>query len=156
MAHIIAPIVNFLLVVALFYKLAGKKVSAFFAGRSEQVRGEMAEAEKMATESGVQLSKWKSSWEGREESVTQQISEAKAAIGRMKEKQIATAQHEAARIKKEAQMAASTEALRAKETLSRELITESVGRAKSYLEDHLDEKDKHKLVTDYVELVQNG
>lgn len=156
MAHIIAPIVNFLVVVAIFVKFAGKNVVAFFAHRSEEVRKEIAEAEKMAAESSALLKQTEANWDSREAISQQQLNDAKAAIARNKEKQIALAHHEAERIKKEAHMAASTEALRAQQSLSRELISQSVGLAKSYLKDHLDEKDKHKLVSDYVELVTHA
>lgn len=156
MSHIIAPIVNFLLVAAILYKLAGKKLVAFFAARSEEVKKEIGEAEKMAAEAGAQFKTWETSWKSRDALARQQEEEAKAAVIRMKEKQIASAHHEAERIKKEAQMAATTETLRAKQELSRELVHQSVGVAKSYLKDHLDDKEKHKLVSDYVELVTNA
>ena len=45
--------------------------------------------------------------------------------------------------------------MKAHDSLEREIARKSVAMAAKYLQTHLGEKEKHKLVSDYVEIISN-
>ena len=77
-------------------------------------------------------------------------------LKKFKEKAILEAKQESERIKKEAELMSVGETVKAKKALQREAIERSVELAELYLGEHLPAQDKHKLVSEFVELVGHG
>ncbi len=155
-ADILAPLVNFAVVVFILVYFGRKPFVEFFASRSVSVSAAMTEAESYSRESMAEFSKWKKSASEKDMHVKQMEEDAKASIARLKERTLEHASLEAARIKKDAEMMAKSESLKASEQLQREVVAGSLEVAEKYLSQSLPPKDKAKLVEQYVELVSNG
>lgn len=153
---ILAPLVNFGVVVFVLVYFGRKPFVDFFAARSVSVSSEMKEAEASSKESLAEFAKWKKSSSEKEQHVKQMEDDAKATIAKLKERTLEHASLEAARIKRDAELMAKSESLKASEQLQREVVAGSLEVAEKYLSQSLPPKDKAKLLEQYVELVQNG
>lgn len=156
MELVIASIFNFGLVVFILWFFGRKSIAAFLVARAEAVSTAMTEAERQSKESGALLSEWETNSRSREAHAKAQFEEAKAAIARSREIALVAAGTEAERVKNEAALVGKSETSRVKETLRRELVDRSVTMAHAYLEGNLSEKDRQKLVTEYVEKVTDA
>lgn len=156
MAELLAPIVNFVIVVSVFAYFGRKPLLALFATRSEHVKKEMGEAEKAFGESSVALSQYFQLVSHKEEEAKKELEDTKASLNRFKERTLSSARTEAERIQKESQMMGVNEVNQAKESLQRELAEKSIYLVEDFLGKQLDKTEKEKLVTEYVELVGSG
>ena len=102
------------------------------------------------------MHKWKMHWDGRESLMRQQLEAARVSTKAFGEKSLAVAKKEAERIENDAEMMGASEIERAKLQLQQELARQSVTMAANFLDKGLTEKDRHKLVLEYVDLVGNG
>lgn len=156
MEAMLAPIVNFLAVVAILYFAGRKPFMAFLDTRSTTVGNSIVDAEIASKKAGEELAQWKSSWASSEAHAKAQKEEAAAAMARLKDTVLASAKVEATRIGKESSLVGQSEVTRARVSLQREVAEKSVKLAEAYLSSHLGEKDQQKLVSEYVEIVGNG
>jgi F-type H+-transporting ATPase subunit b len=153
---IIASVLNFSVVVFIFVFFGRKPFAKFLVARSEAMQNSIAEAEKHSAEAKAELVKWESNWSQAQSHAHQNQIDCENSLKRFTEKTLAEAKHEAERIKKEAELMISGEVLKAKRGIQREVIERSVELAELYLGEHLPTQDKHKLVTEFVELVGHG
>lgn len=156
MAELLAPVLNFAAVLSVFIIFARKPFGAMLASRSENVKKEMGEAETAFTNASQALNQWESSSRNKEAHVQKEMEDTKTAIARHKERTLSAAKTESERIQKEATMMGSNEINQAKESLQRELAEKSIRLAEEFLGKQLDGKEKEKLVSEYVELVNSG
>lgn len=153
---IIASVLNFSVVVFVFVFFGRKPFGNFLMTRSQSLKTEIEEAEKVVSEARAELATWENNWSQATAHAQKNQQDSENSLKRFKEKTIAQANHEAERIKKEAELMSSGESVKARRTLEREAIESSVELAELYLGEHLPVQDKHKLVTEFVELVNNG
>ncbi len=153
---IIASILNFSVVIFVLVFFGRKPFAKFLVTRSESLKNEIEEAEKIATEAHKELATWEANWSQAKIHAQQNQLDSENSLIRFKEKTLAEAKHEAERIKKEAELMSSGETTKAKKGIEREVIGRSVELADLYLGEHLSVQDKHKLVTEFVELVGHG
>jgi len=153
---IIASVLNFSLVVFVFVFFGRKPFAKFLVSRSETLKSEIEEAEKLASEARKDLVTWENNWNQASAHAQKNQQDCENSLKRFKEKTLANAKHEAERIKKEAELLSSGETVKARKLLEREAIERSVELAELYLGEHLPAQDKHKLVTEFVDLVGHG
>jgi F-type H+-transporting ATPase subunit b len=153
---VIASILNFSVVVFIFVFFGRKPFASFMAARSEGVKNLISEAEQMAKNAHEELSTWENNWNQAQAHALQDKKDSEASLIRFREKTLTEAKHEAERIKKEAELLSSGEILKAKQGLHKEAIERSVELAELYLGEHLPAQEKHKLVTEFVDLVGHG
>jgi len=156
MEAILAPILNFLVVVFIFWFFGRKPFGAFLVSRSQGVENSILDAEAASKTAGADLAQWKNSWSSSEAHAKQQLDEAKVAMTKLSESSKRFAATESERIKKEATLVSQSEVIKARVSLQREVAEKSVKLAEAYLSGHLAEKDQNNLVTEYVEIVGNG
>lgn len=153
---IIASILNFSVVVFVFVFFGRKPFAKFLVTRSETLKNEIQEAEKLVSEARKELATWESNWSQANAHAQQNQQDSENSLKRFKEKTITSAKHEAERIKKETELMSAGETVKARKNLEREAIERSVELAELYLGEHLPAQDKHKLVTEFVDLVGHG
>lgn len=155
MMEILAPVVNFLVVLFIVVYFGRKPLKDFLISRSDTIANQMKEAESRAEQSKRDLAEWETKWKQAQNEAATQLNEAKTAFARQREETLAFAQKEAERIKKEAKMTASNEAQKIADEVQLELVTRSIGMVNDYFEHKLEAAPKEKLVNEFVELV-NG
>lgn len=153
---IIPVLVNFSLLVTILWWALRKPAKQFLISRSDRIAASIAEAQTLATDASRELKKWEASWTSGEVYSKTMFDEAKVQLAKQHEGAIVRAKNEAVRISKEGELVGHSEGVKAKAMLEREIIEKSVFFAGQYLEGHLREDDRHKLVSDYVEAVGNG
>ena len=116
MAEIIAPIVNFLVVVFVLWYYGRKPISDYLATRSANIAQQIAEGEKQFSEAEKKLVHWESSWKGAKGLAEEQMSDAKVTATKLREKTLAAAAAESERIAKDAKIVSASEAVRARKT----------------------------------------
>ncbi len=156
MAETLAPILNFIVVVSVFFFGGRKLFLAMLKSRSESVQKEMGEAEAAYSEASKFFNESESNSRNREANAKRELDEAQSSLARLKERTLAAAKTEAERIQREAKMMGSNEVDQAKELLQRELALKSIELTESFFGKQFDAKEKAKLVNEYVELVGNG
>lgn len=149
-------IVNFLAVVFILVYFGRKPMAAFLATRSETVSADIRAAEAESKVARERLEKSQRNWDSSAAHAKQQMEEAKAAMVRYRDNSLKSAATEAERVKRESRLVGASETSRAKTLLQREVVEKSVRMAEAYLTGHLTDKDRTKLVTEYVEIVGNG
>jgi F-type H+-transporting ATPase subunit b len=153
---VIASILNFSVVVFIFVFFGRKPFANFLASRSESIRKSIDEAEKLVQEARQELATWETNWKDAQSHAEQDKNDSATSLKRFKDKTLFDAAYEAERIKKEAELLSSGEILKAKKGLQTEAIERSVELAELYLSEHLPAQEKHKLVTEFVDLVGHG
>jgi F-type H+-transporting ATPase subunit b len=156
MVEIIAPLFNFAIVVFILWKFGRQPFREFLSTRSKNIATQIQEAEFQSAEAKKLLGVAEKNWKSCETKACQFQEEAVAIVQRYREQTVLAARAEAERIQRESKMVAQSEMLKAKDTLQREIAQRSVRMAGQYLLAHLAEKDKQKLVSDYVELLSHG
>lgn len=153
--EIIAPIANFAIVVFILWKYGKQPVLDFLRTRSKNIETQMKEAEAQFADAKKLLSQAEADSSGARAQVKQYHSEAAASIERFREVALVAAKQEAERIRRESQLVVQSEIAKAHGALEREIAQRSVSMAGKYLQTHLGDKEKHKLVSDYVEIITN-
>ena len=149
----IAPIVNFTVVAFIVFWFGRKPVLEFLANRSNQVAVAIAEGEKLSAEAEKSLTEWETNWKSLEAHAARANEDAKSAMKRFRENTLAAANGEAERIQKDAKLVAQGEALKAKQQLGRELVEKSMRMATQYLKSHVEDTDRKRLASEYVDQV---
>lgn len=153
---IIASVLNFAVVVFVFVFFGRKPFAQFLVNRSESFKLALKEAEKMVLEARADFSTWEVNWSEAQAHARQNKIDSENSLKKFQEKTLTEAKHESERIKKDAELMSSGELLKAKKGIEREVVERSVELAELYLGEHLPAQDKHKLVTEFVDLVGHG
>lgn len=149
-------LVNFIAMVGILVWATRKPAGAFLVKRSHHIEAELLEAESLSSEARTALSRWEMNWKNIEAHSKSMFDDAKGTIERFRASSLSKTKHEAERLKHEAVLVSKSEMLKAKQELQRELAKRSLTLVQQYLGSHLNEEDRHRLVTDYVEIVGNG
>lgn len=152
----LAPTLNFLVVAFILGYFGRKPMMAFLANRSDTFSGTLKEAETRHSEAEKALRTWETSTRDAEAHAKAQLEDAKSALKRQRESALVRAKSEAERVTKESRLVGQSEAVKAKDALQREVAAKSVQLAETYLTGHLTDKDRQKLVGEYVEILGNG
>jgi len=156
MMMIFSSIFNFLVVVGILWYYGRKPTLEFFANRRNTIESAIRGAENQYAQAESALKVWEQKWSNSQTEANQLRSDAKERAEIFRKRTLESANLEAERIEKDAQLLGKGEVLRAKRTLQREVAERSIRMAEKFLEGHLDERDRHKLVADYMEIVGHG
>ncbi len=156
MSTIIPIIFNFLAVLAILYFSTRKAFTQFLINRSKEIANAITEAEKLYAEASSQLAQCEADTKNSQDHAKTLFDDAKVTLERIRKTALEKARAEAERVSKEAALTSKTEFARAKLALQRELAEKSLKEAEAYLKGHLNDEDRHGLVSNYVETVGNG
>lgn len=149
-------VVNFAVMVGFLGFFGKKPFQAFLQARSEEIKKEVEEAQKESKEVVAQYSKAKENLTQKEAQVVQLKKEAEVALQKHKEKTLSAAHHESERIIKDGELLGQGELHKKKEALQREVSEKAIHLAHNYLHEKLEEKDREKLIGEYIQLVDHG
>ncbi len=142
--------VNFALVAAIVYKLAGKKAKDFFASRTESIKKELETIEKRKEEAEKNLRDVEKRIANLEEERNRILKQAEEEGKKIKEMIIAKAKEEAELIKKQAQAKISQELKEELDNIKLELADQIIQSAEKILLSRLGDKDQQKLIDKYL------
>lgn len=149
-------VVNFAVMVGFLGVFGKKPFQAFLAARSEEIKKEVEEAEKESKEVLSQYTQAKENITHKEAQVAQLKKEAETALKKHQEKTLSAAKHESERIIKDGELLGQGETHKKKEALQREISEKAIHLAHNYLHEKLEEKDREKLIGEYIQLVDHG
>ena len=149
-------IFNFACVVGILIYFGRKPFKQFFQDRSVRVSQAVTDAAAAKANADAELSKWNIA--AMEESKIRSSGEAAAhsAMDRYREKTLSAARQEAERAASDGGRLAQFEQDAARRRLRTELASKSLELSAEYFRDSLDKKERHKLVSDFVESVGHG
>lgn len=156
MIEIIAPILNFAVVIGILWYFGRKPFAAFLEARSSNIEKAISEAETEAVGADTVMKEWAGKWNGSKVHAKELMDETKKRMELFREKTIKMAGVEAERIKRDAKVVGQSEIAKARVALQKRIAIDSIDLAKEYVNQHLSEKDRQKLVTEYVEILGNG
>jgi F-type H+-transporting ATPase subunit b len=151
-----APYVNFLVVMAILIYFGRKPLADMLVARSSDIAKAIRGAEAEASEANAALKVWESKWSSSAAEAKQNLEDTHKRAATLRESTLANARKQATRIVQEAGLVGQTEANKGRETLQKEIVRKSITMANDFLSAHVGEKDRHQLVTEYVELLGNG
>jgi len=148
--NLVYRVINFILVLAILYKLVGKKAAEFFTGRTQQIETELNDLETRRRQAEARLKEIESkvaSLEQEREAILQSAREQGEAI---KAQIIEQAKATAAKIEEQAKVSAEQEAKAAFEQVKAELAEKIVQAAEEMLQQRLDGDIHRKLINEYL------
>lgn len=151
---IIANVINFILLIVIIYLLARKPISAFLKNRSETVRDQLKEAQKLLEEANERLADYSSKLERMDEEMTRLREEFISAGEAEKERLIAEARTKSDRMRQDTDLRLNQEFSQLREELRIEIVEKAVAAATALLETQVKEADQRKLAEDYVERLE--
>lgn len=143
-------VLNFVLFVAIIYKLAGKKIREFFSGRRQQISSELEDLENRKAKAKSKLSEVERSISDMESKRQEIIDQAKNQGESLRQGIIAKAHEDAEKIKKQARMKAEQERRQTMDALRSEMADEIVDSAEKMIKEKLGKKDQEKLIDNYL------
>lgn len=155
-SEVLAPIVNFAVMVGFLGFFGKKPMQTFLGARSEDIKKQIDEAEKESQEVVARFQKAEDNFKHQEAHAKKLREDAKEMLARHREKTLSAAKSESIRIIKDGELLGQGELHKRKEALQREISERSVALAEKYLSDQLEAKDKEKLVSEYITLVGHG
>ncbi len=156
MSHAWPVIFNFACVVAILVYFGRKPFAQFFQDRSARVSQAVTDAAAAKAAADADLTRWTTA--AMEETKIRSTGEAAAhtAMDRYREKTLSAARQEAERAVGDGGRLAQFEQEAARRRLRTELAAKSLELSAEYFRDSLDKKERHKLVSDFVESIGNG
>jgi F-type H+-transporting ATPase subunit b len=142
--------INFILVAGLIVKLAGKKITGFFRGRSAQIENQLADLDARKIEAERKLREVESSISNLEAERARIMAEYRAQGEALKAQIVAKANDAAARLREQAKVTIDTETKVAVETLRAELAEMVAAAAEKMITEKLSSAEHEKLVDDYL------
>lgn len=155
-AQFYAPIVNFAVVLLVLFYFGRKPFAEAVASRSADLAKAIRGAEAEAKEAQALLSTWEAKAKGSQAEAKQNFEDAQKRSSALSATTVVNARKQAERIVQEAKLIGQTEANKGRATLQQEVVRKSIAMATDFLGAHVGDKDRHQLVTEYVELVGNG
>ncbi len=153
---LIAPIFNFALVAFILIYFGKKPFADMLAARSSGLATFIQGAEAEAKEANAQLAQWESKWNGAAAEAKQAQADAEIRTEAFRAATLVSGKQQAERIVHEAGAVGQAEATKGRDTLEKEIVRKSIAMANDFLGAHVGEKDRHQLVAEYVELVNDG
>ncbi|NDY58009.1 ATP synthase F0 subunit B [Desulfovibrio sulfodismutans] len=143
-------VINFVLVVGVIWKLAGKKMGDFFRGRRVQIENQLSDLETRKVEAEKRLKTIEASIANLEAEKRQIVDEYRKQGEALRDSIVAAAEEKAVAIKAQAAVTAEQETKLAVERLRAEMADMVVDAARGMLAGKLSEKDQDKLVDEYL------
>ena len=146
-------VVNIGIVGFIIYKFAGKRLAAFFTGRSQQIEADLADLDGRREDAEQKLVEVEASIANLEAEKAAILADAKAQGEAMKQNIVAKAEAQAAQIKAQAEIAAAQESKLAIEAIRAELAEQIIDAAEDLVKKQLKKKDHEDLVNEYLKKV---
>lgn len=147
-------IVNLAILLAVLFYAARKPVRKFFAKRRGEIQENLENAAQLLAQAESRLT----DWQERTNRLDADISEIRAGSERLAEEQreriLAQAREAAARIRRDATAAVDQELRKARASLRTEAAELAVKLAAGMLQDAIDDRDRARLVDEFVEHVE--
>lgn len=148
--NLLYRVINFAIVGGIIYKLVGKKMAEFFAGRSDQIAAELKDLDSRKEDAARRLEEVEQSIADLDQEREQILAQAKEQGEALKASIIAKAEAAAEQIRKQAEVSAAQEAKLAVEAVREELAEQIVASAEAQIKKQLKKKDHEGLVNDYL------
>lgn len=146
--------VNLILLLGVLFAVARKPISAYFEERRQQIRDDIATADKLFADSKRQFAEWQGKLVDLEHEVQTIQSETRRRAEEEREQIVAAAHDRAERIKTDAVAAIDQELRRAHEELRQEAATLAVDLATQMLNDQIDDRDRDRLLDEFITHVE--
>ncbi len=143
-------VINFVLVVAIIWKFAGKQIKDFFKGRQYQIKAELEDLDSRRKQAEIKLKEMEKSISNIEAEKKAILDDYRKQGEAMKASIIAEAERKAVHIKAQAETAVSQEVKLATETLRSQVAEMVVVAAEKMLAEKLSDKKQQQLIDDYV------
>ncbi|MEA5087614.1 ATP synthase F0 subunit B [Solidesulfovibrio sp.] len=143
-------VINFVLVFGVIAKLAGKKIVAFFRGRSQAIENQLSDLDVRKADAAKRLADIEASISNLAEEKAKIEEEYRRQGEALRDSIVAAAEAKAVQIREQAVAAAEAEGRVAAQKLRAELADAVVGAATAMLEKKLTAKDQEKLVDEYL------
>ncbi|HCR13908.1 MAG TPA: F0F1 ATP synthase subunit B [Desulfovibrio sp.] len=143
-------VINFVLVFGVIAKLAGKKIVAFFRGRSQAIENQLSDLDVRKADAAKRLADIEASISNLAEEKVKIEEEYRRQGEALRDSIVAAAEAKAVQIREQAVAAAEAEGRVAAQKLRAELADAVVGAATAMLEKKLTAKDQEKLVDEYL------
>lgn len=143
-------VVNFVLVFGVIAKLAGKKITGFFRGRSQGIENQLSDLDVRKADAAKRLADIEASISNLAEEKAKIEEEYRRQGEALRDSIVAAAEAKAVQIRQQAVAAAEAEAKVAVQKLRAELADSVVAAATTMLEKKLTAKDQEKLVDEYL------
>lgn len=146
-------IINFVLLMAIFYWLYRKKASGSFAKRSLDVKLEMEEAAEAKRQAEAKYSEYKARIDGLDAEIEKIRSIAQQDAERERESILEEARKQSARMVEQAELTARQEVESARRELRREAADLAAGLAEELVKSSTTQADQNNWVTSYIEKI---
>ncbi len=143
-------VINTVALIALLIYFVKKPLVTFFAERKDQIRRDLAEALEQREEALQLLAEYKEKLAGMEKEVDRMRVELRKAAESDSEKVMANAERMSGAIVESAKMTAEQEVRKARESLRNEAVELAVQLAETMIREKITEKDRKRIVEDYL------
>ncbi|MDQ7031859.1 MAG: ATP synthase F0 subunit B [Desulfonauticus sp.] len=148
--NLVYRVINFILVAAILYKLAGKKAADFFSGRSRQIEEELKGLEQRRVQAEAKLQEVEQKIANLETEREQILRVAREQGEAIKAQIIEDAKRSAEQIKAQAKITAEQEAKAVFEQVKAEIAEKIVQAAEGLIKERLSEDIHRKLINEYL------
>lgn len=150
------PSINFVLLFAALFILLRKPVLAYFAGRREGIRKELAEAAALKKEAETRYAQWERKLDALQTELDQIRSTARERADRERENLLADARRAAERIRQDAVAAVDQEVRRARARLHDEASQLAVEMAAGILREQVTDADRNRLLDEFIGRIERA
>ncbi len=147
---------NFVILVAILYKLLKKPIASFFSSRQESIQAKLAELESKKLEAEKVAAEYRAKMATLEGETDKIIAELVAEGEAEKDKIIAAARRQADYLRQQAELAIQQEVKLAKESLQQEVAEMSVQAAEELLRKHMQAEDQGRLIQEFLSRVEEA
>ncbi len=148
--NFIARVVNFVIVVGIIWKFAGKGIADFFRGRQDKIRHELDDLDARRRDAEAKIKDVEKSIANLDKEKAAILAEAKAQGEALKAAIVAEAEKKAVQIKTAAENAAATERKVMLDQIRAEVAGMIVETAEALIKEKLTAEDHQKLVDKYL------
>lgn len=151
-----STLINFAIVLFIVWHYGRKPATAFLQNRSVAFGDLVGRASLAAKEAFAYLSQSEERFKQKETEIENQWNEARSLIAKVQRNSEETIKKEEERIRREAELFSKSEWTRAVSELEHALMHQSVGLARDFFAQNVEDKDRDGLVKNYMEHVGNG
>jgi F-type H+-transporting ATPase subunit b len=143
-------VINFALFAGIIWKLAGKRMKEFLAGRREQISSELQDMQSRKVEAEKKLKEVEKSISNLSQERQQILDQAREQGEAMRQSILAKAEEEAGKIREQAKIKASQEMNQAVDALRAEMADTVIESAEKLIVSKLGKKEQEKLIDEYL------
>ena len=146
----LASMITFLVLVVLFYVLAGKKVAAYLQSRRRDIEESLAEAQRKKAEAEAVRAEYADRLERMGDELERIKTEMVAAGEAERDRIIADAEHKAAAMRRDTQFQIEQKFKQLRDDLSEETVQAAIAAAQALLTEQATMSDQTRLAEDYL------